>query len=209
MSNDKTFEAITKHIDSLEHANAERIAALTTKIQDLEAKSATAGAAAEAAFNAIDLEKYYEMLTERKAADDERRMLEARLQELRTASLITESEYESLIKRIIEYDAAERAKAEQAACKHIEEIRRIAEKSIARSDTARTLIHRLQHEIYRDRPREGDAIQLYVQERDRAIRPEALATLQTYLCDPTYPTTAYIYATYSGKKSPATDEAGE
>lgn len=202
MSNtSNTLETITQQIDKLEHANAEKIAALEARIQELKAMSESAGAAAEAAFDEMDISKYYARLSEKKTADDECRMIEARQRELYTDALITGSEYEGLVKRISEYNEAERTKAEQAAWKHIEGIRRIAEKSVARSDAARVLIQRLQHDIYREKPKGNSMISRYIQERgDKEIKVEALQTLKTYLCDPTYPTTSFIYTTYGDKE---------
>lgn len=196
-----TLETITRQLDELQRVNAEKIAALEARIQELKATSESAGAAAEAAFDEMDVSTYYDKLSEKKAADDECRMIEARQRELHTDALITENEYEELVKRISEYDEAERTKAEQAAWKHIEGIRRIAEKSVARSDAARVLIHRLQHDVFRERPAGNTAMSKYLPERaDKEIKAEALQTLKTYLCDPTYPTTSFIFTTYGDKE---------
>ena len=149
---------------------AKETAYLASQIEKEGASIAAANAAMESATKAGNSQAYHKAKTERAAAADAKEMHEARLSALNNKPLISREAYEKAVSDVFEEIAAidDLAKRRLAELSEQMEAEAVAlAKAINKADE---VLHRLQHDVYRDADRAhnlktGEVLMLPTQEK--------------------------------------------
>ena len=153
MINLKAVKAAESTVKKILSDRVTEIADLTEQIEQEAAAIAKANEAMEAATTAGNVKAYQNAKADRRDAADAKEMHEARLEALNNKPLISKIDYERAVADIYTEIAALDDQKKQRIAKLSEEMEAEALELQEAINKANEVLHRLQHEVYRDADR--------------------------------------------------------
>lgn len=153
MTNLKAVKAAESTVKKILSDRVTEIADLTEQIEQEVAAIAKANEAMEAATTAGNVKAYQNAKADRRDAADAKEMHEARLEALNNKPLISKIDYERAVADIYTEIAALDDQKKQRIAKLSEEMEAEALELQEAINKANEVLHRLQHEVYRDADR--------------------------------------------------------
>lgn len=123
---------------------------ITGKVKDAQKAVDAAKYALETAITSGDLKTYQAAKAQLREAEDAREMYEARLEALHNKPLITKERYEKAVAAIYSEVAAADDQTKQALVKLSDQMNTLASTLETMLNDANSVLHVLQHDIYRD-----------------------------------------------------------
>lgn len=154
--NTKAVNAVENKIKQILKDKITESADLKERIQLECAAIESASKAMEAATDAGDIEAYQKAKAERRDAMDAREMHESRLEKLNNKPLMSKAEYEAALAEIFNEMAANDDQTRQAVAKLADEMNAAGLQLQEAQEHANEVLHRLQHEVYKDADRRKD-----------------------------------------------------
>lgn len=197
MSNLKAVKAAESTVKKILSDRVTEIADLTEQIEQESAAIAKANEAMEAATTAGNVKAYQNAKADRRDAADAKEMHEARLEALNNKPLISKIDYERAVADIYTEIAALDDQKKQRIAKLSEEMEAEALELQEAINKANEVLHRLQHEVYRDADRSrsqktGELVNISHEEK----KVEKLDTVFWGKAGVTH----YQYEAYTGRK---------
>lgn len=197
MTNLKAVKAVESNVKKILSDRVTEIADLTEQIEQETAAIAKANEAMEAATTAGNVKAYQNAKADRRDAADAKEMHEARLEALNNKPLISKIDYERAVADIYTEIAALDDQKKQRIAKLSEEMEAEALELQEAINKANEVLHRLQHEVYRDADRSrshktGELINISGEEK----KVEKLDTVFWGKAGVTH----YQYEAYTGRK---------
>lgn len=173
MNKETAVKNTAARINQILKDRVEETADRETKVAEAKKAAAEAEKRMDEATTAGDTKAYQKAKWERRDAMDALEMHEKRLEALNNKPLISKNEYEKAVADIYAEIVAKDDQTKKTLCKLSDEMEAVALDLANAQEEANSVLHRLQHEIYRDadrsrNPKTGEVI-TYLSHEDKKV----------------------------------------